>query len=60
MDPDTVALVVPFIGVAVALTVVKPLLIPIALIALVHAWAIPELYAARGANVLRAAQAGAR
>ena len=31
----------------------KPILIPISVIALVHAWAIPELYAARGANVLR-------
>jgi hypothetical protein len=33
--------------------VVKPVLIPIAVIALVHAWAIPELYAARGARVVR-------
>jgi hypothetical protein len=33
--------------------VLKPILIPISLIAFVHAWAIPELYAARGANVLR-------
>ena len=44
----------PFIGIAIGLAVVKPILIPIAVIALVHAWAIPELYAARGANVLRA------
>jgi hypothetical protein len=49
----TVAVVVPFIAVAVGLAVVKPLLIPISLIALVHAWAIPELYAARGAGVVR-------
>jgi hypothetical protein len=48
--------VLPFIGVAVGLAVVKPILIPIALIALIHAWAIPELYAARGANVLRLAR----
>ena len=36
----------------------KPILIPISVIALVHAWAIPELYAARGANVLRAGGGG--
>ena len=39
---------------AVGLGVVKPILIPIAVIAFVHAWAIPELYAARGAGVVRA------
>jgi hypothetical protein len=50
----TVVVVVPFIAVAIGLAWVKPLLIPISLIALVHAWAIPELYAARGAGVVRA------
>jgi hypothetical protein len=50
----TASLVIPFIGVGVGLTVVKPILVPIALIAFVHAWAIPELYAARGAGVVRA------
>ena len=49
----TTALVLPFLGVAVGLSAVKPLLIPIGLIALAHAWIIPELYAARGAGVLR-------
>jgi hypothetical protein len=49
----TVAVVVPFIAVALGLAWVKPILIPVSLIALVHAWAIPELYAARGAGVLR-------
>jgi hypothetical protein len=49
----TVVVVLPFIAVAVGLASVKPLLIPISLIALVHAWAIPELYAARGAAVVR-------
>lgn len=44
----------PFIGVGVGLTLVKPILFPITLIAFVHAWAIPELYAARGAGVVRA------
>jgi hypothetical protein len=49
----TVCLVVPFIGVGVGLAWLKPILIPISLIALVHAWAIPELYAARGAAVVK-------
>jgi hypothetical protein len=46
--------VVPFIAVGAGLAVVKPILIPISVIAFVHAWAIPELYAARGAGVVRA------
>jgi hypothetical protein len=50
---STVCLVVPFIGVGLGLAVVKPILIPISVIAFVHAWAIPELYAARGAKVVR-------
>jgi hypothetical protein len=48
-----VCLVVPFIGVGVGLGWVRPVLIPITVIAFAHAWAIPELYAARGAGVLR-------
>jgi hypothetical protein len=40
--------------VGVGLAWVKPILIPISLAALAHAWAIPELYAARGAGVVRA------
>src|SRR5207237_5825868 len=31
-----------------------PLSFPVAIMALVHAWVIPELYAFRGANVVRA------
>jgi hypothetical protein len=49
--------VTPFIAVGAGLAVVKPILIPISVIALVHAWAIPELYAARGAGVVRARKA---
>lgn len=30
-----------------------PVLAPVSLVLLIHAWAIPELYAARGAKVLR-------
>lgn len=36
-----------------ALGVLRPVLIPISVVLLVHAWVIPELYAARGAGVLR-------
>ncbi|MGO9903137.1 MAG: hypothetical protein ACLP0J_26415 [Solirubrobacteraceae bacterium] len=49
----TIAHTVPFIVAAGALAAVKPVLAPVALALLIHAWAIPELYAARGAGVLR-------
>jgi hypothetical protein len=49
----TVAHVVPFIVVAVVLMAIEPLTAPVAAVALVHAWVIPELYAVRGANTLR-------
>ena len=48
----TVAHVVPFLATAVLLFALEPLTFPVGLIAIVHAWAIPELYAKRGANVL--------
>jgi hypothetical protein len=38
---------------ALVLGLADPILIPFALLALAHAWAIPELYAARGARVLK-------
>ncbi len=44
---------VPFTVAAVLLTAAKPLLAPIGLILLAHAWVIPDLYARRGAAVLR-------
>ncbi len=47
----------PFIGGAVALTLLAPILAPVSLVLVIHAWAIPELYAARGAKVLRPRQA---
>jgi len=50
---STIAHTVPFIGAAALLTALKPVTLPVALILLAHAWAIPELYAARGANVVR-------
>jgi hypothetical protein len=49
----TIAHTVPFIVAATALGVLEPVTIPVALALLAHAWAIPELYAARGAGVLR-------
>lgn len=49
---------VPFIAAAVALSVLKPVTIPIGVVLMIHAWVIPELYAARGANVVRHAEAG--
>jgi hypothetical protein len=52
----TVAHVVPFLAVGVILFVVQPLAAAVSLAALAHAWVIPELYAVRGANVLRPRQ----
>jgi hypothetical protein len=45
--------VVPFVGAAALLMWMQPLALPLALACLAHAWIIPELYAQRGANVLR-------
>ena len=49
----TIAHTVPFVVAAVALSVLAPVTIPIGIVLLVHAWAIPELYAARGARVVK-------
>jgi len=49
----TVAHTVPFLGTAGLLMALEPLSAPVAAIALAHAWAIPELYAKRGANVVK-------
>jgi hypothetical protein len=48
----------PFIAGATVLVVLLPVLAPVSVVLLVHAWAIPELYAARGAAVLRAPRPG--
>src|SRR5437763_2640957 len=50
----TAAHVVPLAATAGALAGLFPITIPVGLILLGHAWAIPELYAARGAKVARA------
>jgi hypothetical protein len=49
----TTAHVVPFIAAAAGLMLLNPLAGPVAFVALMHAWIIPELYACRGANVVR-------
>lgn len=50
---STVAHTTPFVLAAVLLGVLRPVLAAVSLVLLVHAWAIPELYAARGAGVVR-------
>jgi hypothetical protein len=49
----TVAWTVPFLGAAIFLCLLEPLAFPVALASIAHAWIIPELYAYRGASVLR-------
>ncbi|HEX7300112.1 MAG TPA: hypothetical protein VF257_14030, partial [Solirubrobacteraceae bacterium] len=44
----------PFVAAGAALVAVQPLAAPVTLASLAHAWVIPELYAQRGANVVRA------
>jgi hypothetical protein len=58
----TTAHVVPFIGAGALLFAVQPLALPVTLVSFAHAWVIPELYAHRGANVVRPKppRAGAR
>ena len=50
---STAAHVVPMVATAVILAGLNPITIPVGVILLIHAWIIPELYAARGANVTR-------
>lgn len=50
---STLAFVVPTAVVALALLLLSPLTAPLAVILLVHAWIVCELYAARGAGVVR-------
>jgi hypothetical protein len=49
----TLLYTVPFISAGVAIVWLEPLATPVALAALAHAWIIPELYAFRGASVVR-------
>jgi hypothetical protein len=50
---STCAHVIPFLAAGIALVALSPLALPVALAAWAHAWIIPELYAQRGANVVR-------
>lgn len=50
---STAAHALPFVAAALVLGLARPILIPFALLCLAHAWAIPELYAARGAHVVK-------
>jgi len=52
----TLAHVMPFVLAAAVLVWLQPLAAPVALACLAHAWVIPELYASRGANVMRPAR----
>ncbi len=54
----TVAHTIPFCVAAIVLFMLNPVSLPVGLILLVHAWAIPELYAQRGANVLKPKRRG--
>jgi len=57
----TAAHVVPFLAAGAVLLWLEPLTVPVALVCVAHAWIIPELYAQRGANVVRPkARKGAR
>ena len=49
----TAAHVVPFLAAGVVLVLIQPLAVAVSLASFGHAWIIPMLYAARGANVLR-------
>lgn len=49
----TLAHVLPFSLVAVVLFLLAPRSAPVGVLALAHAWVIPEIYAQRGANVVK-------
>ena len=50
----TVVQALPMVAAALLLALLDPITVPVGLIGLVHAWAIPELYANRGAKVVKA------
>ena len=50
---------VPFVAAAIALGLAGPIMLPFAALCLAHAWAIPELYAARGARAVKPRSANA-
>jgi len=50
---STLAHTIPFLATAVLMIALEPLSFPVAIVAVVHAWGIPALYASRGASVVR-------
>src|SRR5436190_17479105 len=48
----TTIYVTPFFIMGAVLVAIEPLLVPVSLLCLLHAWVIPELFAHRGARVL--------
>jgi hypothetical protein len=58
---STVVQAAPMLATAILLLFLDPVTVPVGIILLIHAWAIPELYANRGAKVVKPkARAGAR
>jgi hypothetical protein len=49
----TIGHTIPLLAAAALLVALEPLSFPLAAVLVAHAWIIPELYAKRGANVLR-------
>jgi hypothetical protein len=49
----TALFTVPFVAAGVGMFLLEPLALPVSLAAFAHAWIIPELYAYRGASVVR-------
>jgi hypothetical protein len=49
----TIAIATPFVAAGIALLFFEPLTFPVAVASFAHAWVIPELYAARGTNVVK-------
>ena len=49
----TVAHIVPFLAAGAVLLALDPISLPVAFACIAHAWIIPELYASRGANVIK-------
>jgi hypothetical protein len=50
---STLAHTIPFLATAVLMMALEPLSFPVAAVAVIHAWGIPALYAARGGSVVR-------
>ena len=54
----TALYVTPLLVVAAGLVWLEPLLFPVSMLALAHAWVVPELFANRGAGVVRLPRRG--